>query len=558
MDTDTEPDEPPNKKQKEDEGPSPSQATPPKNPRREHPTEFPSDLMDNLSKAVFSNKTHSCFAIYTTMEKGPMLYKKVLDKFHCNFISRHGYDVYNLLYILTPSRHRVSAIVNHCNKYCSVSFVLVKAVIREYPMYRALITDPYKLIEESVIGGLTEQYFQTEEIEEKQQVSWKKVQEFALATMCDDVHLLMGLYIEFEKPVDGCVKCDKELYDNHYKYHKEHHENAKLFADSKNQKGICQQGADAVIAKMRVNSMVLTRKEMLTLRFKYHLDKMAAMFGRKGSADLRLYMAGVAWLDSLFPTGMKDILTSFLQCMIDNIPKTRYWWFTGPINTGKTTLAASFLDLCGGRSLNINIPYDKISFELGVAMDQYMVVFEDVKGIPQKDTNLPAGPGINNLDNLRDYLDGSVKVNLERKHQNKKSQFFPPGIVTMNEYKVPNTLKARFCKKLVFRQQDNLFKSLKHTPNLMKYRVLQSGITSLLLLIHQCSIEEFVEDLHEDIAEWKQRIDIEVGDANYNQMKENVQLGINILHTVQNTESDGEEDTQPSNNESVSPTATQM
>lgn len=148
--------------------------------------------------------------------------------------------------------------------------------------------------------------------------------------------------------------------------------------------------------------------------------------------------------------------------------KKRYWLFKGPIDSGKTTLAAALLDLCGGKSLNVNMPLERLNFELGVGIDQFMVVFEDVKGTGAESRDLPSGHGISNLDCLRDYLDGSVKVNLERKHQNKRTQVFPPGIVTMNEYSVPRTLQARFVRQIDFRPKAYLRKSLSCSEYLLE------------------------------------------------------------------------------------------
>lgn len=117
---------------------------------------------------------------------------------------------------------------------------------------------------------------------------------------------------------------------------------------------------------------------MLTERFNHILDKMDLIFGAHGNAVLEQYMAGVAWLHCLLPK-MDSVIFDFLHCIVFNVPKRRYWLFKGPIDSGKTTLAAGLLDLCGGKALNVNLPMERLTFELGVAIDQYMVVFEDVK-----------------------------------------------------------------------------------------------------------------------------------------------------------------------------------
>ncbi|AFP94199.1 large T-antigen [bat polyomavirus 4a] len=507
-----------------------SQHTPPKKKfRRDAPSEFPEVLLEFLSKAVFSNKCVSAFLIYTTKEKSVLLYRKVWDKFSSTFISRHSHGADKaLLYVLTPNKHRVSAINNFCKKFCSISFVLVKAIIKPFPCYCALGKEPFELLDESVPGGLTENVFMAEDCEEGQkQVNWKQISDYACAIKCDDVHLLMGLYLEFEFPVESCGKCDKQVLPSHFKYHKDHLENAKLFAQCKNQKSICQQAVDAVIAKKRVDQLVLTRKQMLTERFVTMLDKMDAHFGPRGAGDLREYMAGVCWLHCPIHN-IEEHIVEFLQCIVSNVPKRRYWLFKGPVNSGKTTLAAALLDLVGGKALNINLPFERINFELGVAIDQYMIVFEDVKGtVSTKD--LPQGLGLSNLDNLRDYLDGSVKVNLEKKHLNKRTQIFPPGIVTMNEYVLPTTLSIRFVKTLNFRVKNYLSKSLRQTEELLEKRILQSGMTLMLMLVHHCLVQEFDPSIQARVVEWKERLDREVGDDEMNTFLRRIAQGKYIL-----------------------------
>ncbi|AGA82598.1 large T antigen [Betapolyomavirus ptedavyi] len=514
----------------EDEEEPHSQTTPPKKKaRRDTPTEFPEVLLEFLSKAVFSNRCVSAFAIYTTKEKSVMLYRKVWDKFSATFISRHGHGVDKaVLYVLTPNKHRVSALNNFCKKFCSISFVLVKAIIKPYLCYCALKKDPFEILDESVPGGLSENAFNPEECEEgPKMVNWKQVSDYACAIKCDDVHLLMGLYLEFDLPVEGCDKCDRQQLASHFKYHQEHAENAKLFAVCKNQKSICQQAVDAVIAKRRVDQLVLTRKQMLTERFICMLDKMDSLFGARGAADLQEYMAGVCWLHCLINNIETQIL-QFLRCIVTNVPKQRYWLFKGPVNSGKTTLAAALLDLVGGKALNINLPFERINFELGVAIDQFMVVFEDVKGtVSTKD--LPQGVGLTNLDNLRDYLDGSVKVNLEKKHLNKRTQIFPPGIVTMNEYVLPHTLSIRFVKTLNFRCKSYLHNSLRKTEELLENRILQSGVTLMLMLIHHCLVMEFDPCIQDRVVQWKERIDREVGDDLMNTFLRRICQGKYIL-----------------------------
>ncbi|BAZ96592.1 large T antigen [Rhinolophus simulator polyomavirus 2] len=543
----------PNKRKAEDEdSPSGSQATPPKKKKENTtPGDIPEDLTEFLSQAIFSNKTLNCFLVYTTLEKSSFLYKKLSDKYKPTFISRHKRDD-GFIFLITSNRHRVSAVLNYCRALCSVSFVIVKGVIKEYPCYTCLCNPPYAVLEESIQGGLGAEFFDNPE-EAAKNVSWKLLAEFALEIMCDDLHLLIGLYKEFAEPLDLCKKCDEKLITDHYKFHKEHRENALHFLECRNQKSICQQAVDGVIAKRRVDCAQLSRKQQLSARFLKLFDKMETMFNSRGSVTLEIYMAGVCWFDCLFPE-MKQLIWDYLECVTHNIPKKRYWLFTGPVNTGKTTFAAALLDLCGGKSLNVNMPFEKISFELGVAIDQFTVVFEDVKGQQSDNKKLPPGQGISNLDNLRDYLDGAVKVNLEKKHLNKKTQIFPPGIVTANEYNFPMTLKVRFCKTLRFLFHPNLWLSLRKTEALNRHRVLQNGCTLLLLLVYYCDVTDFASELHERVTYWKQRIQEEVSDGKIFDMLVQCKAGKCILSSPDDVQEDSgifseEQNTQASTSE---------
>ncbi|AWD33762.1 large T antigen [Glis glis polyomavirus 1] len=510
--------------------PSPSQKrssqdttyTPPKRSRRADPQEMPEVLKEYLSNALFSNKTFTAFLVYTTAEKAPTLYKKLVDRFHATFCSRHSYELYNFILVLTANKHRVSALHNFATKFCTFSFIIVRAVLKEVPCYNRMTFDPFTLIEETIPGGLNEDHFG--DTEESKQVDWTVVQELAINLKTDDVHLLMGYYLEFGKPLPQCNKC-KAGDKIHAAHHATHHKNALLFRQCKSQKNVCQQAIDGFIALRRVQTASATREELLKLRFLELLDRMDDICN---SDNIDIWMAGVAWF-SVLDENIESLVVSYLKTIVENIPKRRYFLFMGPINTGKTTLAAALLDLCGGRSLNVNMPFDRINFELGMAIDQFTVLFEDVKGTHSRDKSLPTGQGINNLDNLRDYLDGSIKVNLEKKHINKKTQIFPPGIVTMNEYSLPKTLHIRFRSIMHFSRRPYLRESLNNTPDIMKNRVLHNGITLLLLLIWYRPVSDFHSDLHDKVVLWKGILERHVSNTQFAGMIEACKRGGDML-----------------------------
>ncbi|AGV77095.1 large T antigen [African elephant polyomavirus 1] len=512
----------------------PTFSTPPKK-KTEAPSDFPQCLDEYLSKALFSNKTVQCFLIYTTKDKAMRLYHILMEKFNPTFLSRHSFEFNSMLFLLTPKKHRVTAIYNFCAKHCVVSFLKVKAPLNPFLCYGRLCKAPFCMQQESVPGGLRDNYYAPDEQEGSKQVCWKTIAKYASDIECTDVYLLLGFYTEFEEDPDLCTKCDHHTTPMHFLHHRQHHSNAKLFAESKNQKSVCTQAVDRVIGQLRVKMTLTSRRDLLTGRFQKLLKDMEFMFGAYGSADLKLYMCGVAWYSCFF-LNFHNFIAGFLKCMVDNIPKHRYYLFKGPIDSGKTTLASALLDLCGGRSLNVNGPFDRLTFELGCAMDQFMVCLDDVKGSMPEDKRLPTGQGVANLDHLRDHMDGCVDVNLEKKHSNKKPQKFPPGVVTMNNYTLPMTLTARFCSIVQFKPKAYLRNSLKNTDDLLRHRVLNSGITLFLLLIYFCDVNDFVSDLHEDIRGWKQRMDSTVSPTAFMQMKRNVGMGTCILEDEMNNE----------------------
>ncbi|AWD33733.1 large T antigen [Potamochoerus porcus polyomavirus 1] len=508
------------------EGPTASQATPPKAKRSRTTPQFPEELKDYVSNALFSNRTYNCFVVYTTGEKGKELYPCILSVYKCTFLGLFNYRGDALLYAVTPGKHRVNAIEHLCSKKCVVSFVQVKGVLKPHEAYKACCQDPFEMVQQNIEGGLPSSFFNPHEEEDKG-VNWKLVAEFACDVKCTDPLLLMALYLEFVTPPSVCKVCDNPRRQQHRRHHsKDHHNNAVLFQDSKTQRTICAQACDLVMAKRRLNCKTMTRQELLEQRWEELFEEMEDIFGARGEEHLAHRMAAVMWISALHED-MPDITFNYLKMVVGNKPKQRYLLLRGPVNCGKTTVAAGLVSLCGGAYLNINCPPERLAFELGMAIDQFTVVFEDVKG--KSPSSLPPGLGLENLDNLRDHLDGAVPVNLERKHQNKVTQIFPPGIVTCNEYDLPLTTKIRMHQRVNLKHSPNLHRSLRKTEEVGRNRYLQSGITWLLMLIYHREVAEFTEKLQKKVVEWKERIDKEVGEAWLYTMRENIEKGNNIL-----------------------------
>ncbi|AJA41156.1 large T antigen [Tadarida brasiliensis polyomavirus 2] len=501
-------------------------STPPKTKTKmpDSPTDIPYCLLDFVSHAVFSNKTVNNFLIYSTLEKAELLYEKV-DKFKVDFKSLHKWEEGGgFLFLITNSKHRLSALKNFCNTFCTVSFLICKIVLKPLELHRCMCKPPFAEIKSNKVLLSTDFDEGREET-----CNWNKVAEFAVEADLDDPLLILAHYLDFAS-TPPCLKCLKPKTKAH-EYHNQHYNNAILFQNCKNQRSICNQAADIVCAKRRLLLAESTREELLAHCF----EKQLAILKKIDELKIITHMAGVAWYACLFDE-FDQLLFNILKLFTENIPKQRNILFKGPVNSGKTTLAAALMDLVEGKALNVNCPADKLSFELGCALDRFAVVFEDVKGQNMLNKKLQPGQGISNLDNMRDYLDGAVPVNLERKHVNKRSQIFPPCVVTMNEYLLPQTLYVRFHMKLNFQPKTNLQTALEKTPSLLAERILQKGLTLFLLLMWYFPSDKFSPSLRQDISTWKAIIEKTVSHEMFCKMLENVEVGESPLLNIMEEE----------------------
>ncbi|WAA14054.1 Large T antigen [Pumfec polyomavirus LSF128] len=501
-------------------------STPPKPKKHREdntPVDFPDCLSDCLSNATLSNKTHQQFLIYTTQEKGELLYNKFSEKYKVEFCSLHSYKGRTaLLFLVLLSKHRVSAIKNFAATFCSVSFLLCKAVNKPPELYLLLGKPPFCLVKENKPGLWDHDFVEPKDTS----CNWNTLTNFACTYGLDDPMIILAHYLDFATPPGSCAKCKKPALKAHEAHHM-HYENAKLFLKSKSQKSACQQAADVVIAKNRLKMAESSREDLLKDRMLAQLKKLQEM-----PLNLLYYhLAGVAWYKSMF-LNFEHKVMKVLQLLCNNIPKKRNCLFRGPINSGKTSMAAAFIDLLDGRALNINCPQDKLNFELGCAQDMFMVCFEDVKGPRGLNKELPPGQGISNLDNLRDHLDGSVPVNLERKHQNKRSQVFPPSITTSNDYVFPETVLCRFALTLTFTHKPQLKKALDNCLEMQKHRVLQKGATLLLGLIWFLPLSTFDAELRDEIKLWKEAFQADIPEAHFDKMMSNIEQGLDPLNDL--------------------------
>ncbi|WAA14049.1 Large T antigen [Lyfec polyomavirus MAF12] len=539
----------------EAEGPSHSQtsnfSTPPKKKQKtgpQPPDDVPSVLLEFVSHAVFGNKTYTCFIIYTTASKITDMQAHVCCKFHPVFWCTSTVDDGSggaVMFCFTPGRHRVTAVLNWGKKICATSFVLVRAVLKAQACYQAMGEPPFTRQDASKEGGLHDYDFETEKAKPKE-VDWLKLCEFAKVLGSTDPLLIMGMYLEFSNPPSTCQKCLTQTGGkSHWQQHPGHFENAKIFLQCKQQKNICTQAADQVAAMHRVRICTSNRKELLAFFFEKVFEKMAEQCG--GPVEIATTLAGVAWLMELIPD-CSDQVVSILEILVTNTPKKRYVHFVGPINSGKTTLAAGIIHLVQGASLNINVPPEKLPFELGCGIDKFAVLLEDVKGNSAEDPSLPHGCGFTNLDNMRDHLDGAVPVNLEKKHVNKVSQLWPPGIVTSNDYHVPKTVRTRFAKTIRFKHKPGLNNCLKKDPILVTKRVLQDPVTLLALLVWNEPVSAFMPNVQEQVVHWKTVFEAWISFSAFMNMRVNCQEGKGPLEgiCVYDDDEDDSDDGNPS------------
>lgn len=276
------------------------------------------------------------------------------------------------------------------------------------------------------------------------------LREYALAVRLTDPVLLHGIYmLEFTVPITDCTLCEEdnkiqEKFQTHRPHHMKHHQNALAFKGVREQKKACQHACDAVMAFLRLKIKSQTPEEFFVERLYEVLDPIA----RSHKDNKNKVAQGVLW-SHMCPGVFKVFVEKVYECVVTAQPKRRGLIFQGPFDSGKTTIAQSIRDFFLGSSLNVNLCKDRLHFELGGAIDMRMVLFDDVTGAAIN--GLEGGWGFKNLDSLRDHLDGCVPVGLERKHQQRIEQRFPPWILTCNEYKIPPAILAR-GEKFVFRK----------------------------------------------------------------------------------------------------------
>ncbi|AKT44372.1 large T-antigen [Erythrura gouldiae polyomavirus 1] len=459
-------------------------STPPKSQREIY---LPADVESCLLAAKSVQSCPEGHLVVTTHQKLQDLQASLLDHFdNTGYLTAKWEGGFSFMLVLLTTGTRISTVHNFCKKHCTISPLCVRGVKKH--CLQKLVDVITRMPCCEVTANLLER-----EVCGEKGFNYAMLNEFACKNNISDALFLLALYKRLATDPDNCSDCKTEKESTtlrqlkrkkpagHVEAHKLHHINAKLFIQLREQKRACQGAVDTVLAERRFKTLTMTREDQFNERIDTVLASMKDMLD--SVQDTNELCCAIQILNILIkdPQAIADTI----RTLVKNPPKRRYFVFRGTVNTGKTTVAAAILNLLTGASLNINGNPERLQFELGCAIDQMMVLFEDVKGQPEEDYEpyLPRGMGMANLDNLRDHLEGAVPVNLERKHQNKVSQIFPPGIITMNHYKIPLTVRVR-CRSIIdFRKDDVFKKALDANPVIVQNRWLTRPETLLGLLI---------------------------------------------------------------------------
>lgn len=449
--------------------------------------------------------------VITTVAKLTALKVPLQQQFTCMGIVHANWGTYGLLVLMLNNPTRISTIANFMKKNCTVSVYVCRGVKKGcMPKLRDAIYGREDIkVEEDTL--------KVEATQENKQFCYALINSFAEKKKIKDALMLLAIYKRFSTDPETCQDCKQQKANTpcgrlkrkwiggHCDDHVLQHNNAKIFIQMKDQKRVCQGAVDIVLAEARYRALTSTRNEQLMERMKEVMESVKEILHDDDDTDELI--CAILILGMIIPD--VDCIGDILQTLVENPPKRRYFVFRGPVNSGKTTVAAAFLNLCGGTSLNINGCPDRLPFELGCAIDCFMVLFEDVMGSAPEGSKLKSGIGVRNLDSLRDHLEGSVPVNLEKKHQNKVSQIFPPGIITMNDYILPQTIYVRCRRVISFHRSETVRKALLQNERVRDRRWLTRAETLLSLLLLYLPRSSFKKELLEEIDDTLRLLQLE-------------------------------------------------
>lgn len=269
----------------------------------------------------------------------------------------------------------------------------------------------------------------------------KALVDFACSHEITEVFTLMYEYAHLADPCDRS-DISKEHDDDHINELL----NAKKYVNLPDRKRVAKNAIDCVTAKLFRQLSQLSNVSWLEMRSREFSERLSEVEDCKIFGQAYFYWKYVLKPENFYEI-FSHIIAVFTNSNISNAParkleKKRFLVFRGNFNSGKTTLAAAICKFFDGVNINLNVSKDRLQFYLGSAIGKRFVLFDDVKGY-KSHHNLPCGPGLSNLDDMREHLDGKIEIQLEKKNQNPINQVFPTGIITMNKYSIPGSLKVR-------------------------------------------------------------------------------------------------------------------
>nr|WMP40560.1 LT [Raja clavata polyomavirus 1] len=432
----------------EDEGPSGSQWTP---PRRS--INVPSYIRAHVEKP--SEKCHRCynlFVICCPSEKMEAIVHSMTTlgvDINCQ-LTRTVTDI-SFTFFSTMGTHRPAAIEKACRTNCTMAPFVVFIVHKTHrdPLIAAM-RDP------SRDGNIEDDSFPTASEEDGSVFDMFKFTNYALTSGITNLYLLMGSYDNLAKPCEHCVLCKEDKV--HSETHRANQQNAQIFFRSKDKRKLASTARDTVLAQHTYNVCTMQREDLFNQYLTKALDCCRKVeITPKVAASVSIFIQ-IMHGDAAFI----QFVNMFIECFVKAQPKRRVLMFRGPYNSGKTTIANAIRDLFQAPSLNMNCKFDDLKFELGRSIGKFMVLMEDVMGIPVTDDGTYGkGFGMCNLDKLRDHLDGLCPVGLEQKHVNKMDQVFPPCLITCNPYVIPKAVRQRILKAYAFNVKPYLCKAIK-------------------------------------------------------------------------------------------------
>lgn len=381
-------------------------------------------------KKYFRSKSNrragKSFIIYVE-DKYEELSRKFYSEYsnNCNYFGIFHMSNLNMILLCTLNDLRIFDIKKNLKKY-----KLHKHLVYYGVHMKDFITFCYEIYGNPMFEPVNSFRTVKQEIP-KESFNHKMIADYALNNDISNHLDLMYFYTELAS------SCSLEDPSNeHLEDHKIHGQNAKIFCYLPDRKRAAVNACNCVIAKMY--------SELKNEKPIDFINKKCAELSQKLMETSDENIFGEAWYYCHFHIKkFREIAKAILDSLIFGEPRMRYTLLMGDFKSGKTTFASNFCKLFEGVSINVNVDKNRLSFFLGNAIGKRFVLFDDVKGKCHKKSLLNPGNGFNNLDDLRDHLDGHVEVLLEKKNQQPISQKFPPGIITCNKYFIDKSLLER-------------------------------------------------------------------------------------------------------------------